>query len=78
MQMAHHRRASNFLTDILLGGPVSVRTIHERSKVYRFSEHQLDRAKRKLGVVAFKEPGTLNGGWYWALPEHRLEHKRVA
>jgi hypothetical protein len=61
--MAQQRTVCDFLINILCNGAVRVKVIHERNKVYGFSESQLDRAKRKLRVVAFKEPGTLNGGW---------------
>jgi hypothetical protein len=33
------------------------------------SRHQLDRAKKKIGAVAFKETGTVDGQWLWCLPE---------
>jgi hypothetical protein len=57
--------------DVMLGDqPASKKTIARRAAVHGFSEDQLDRAKRKLGIVAFKQRGTMTGGWYWALPQH--------
>ena len=34
-----------------------------------FTERQLKTAKRKLGIMSFKEPGVMNGPWYWQRPE---------
>jgi DNA polymerase len=59
-----------FLLDILAGGPVLKSVIEERGSVRGFSIDQLDRAKKKMGVVAFKENGQLSGRWFWALPQH--------
>jgi hypothetical protein len=28
------------------------------------------RAKYKLEIVAFREKGKFDGGWFWALPQH--------
>jgi hypothetical protein len=58
-----------FLQDILLNGPVLAATVEERGKARGFSKDQLDRAKRKLEIVAFKE-SKMDGRWFWALPQH--------
>src|SRR5262249_44026093 len=47
--------AVTFLRDVLSGGPVLVKTIEERATVRGFSKDQLDRAKKKMGVLSFKE-----------------------
>jgi hypothetical protein len=61
---------SNFLLDILMNGPVPTKLIEERAAARKFSKDQLDRAKKKIGIVSFKEPGKFDGQWLWALPEH--------
>jgi hypothetical protein len=59
-----------FLSDILANGPVPVAIIEEHGAVRGFSKDQLFRARQKMGAVRFKEKGTLEGGWFWALAEH--------
>jgi hypothetical protein len=61
--------AVTFLLDVLANGPVPVKTIEERAAVRGFSKDQLDRAKKKMGVVSFKEK-VLQGRSFWALPQH--------
>jgi hypothetical protein len=46
-------------------GPLPVKTIEERAVVRGFSKDQLDRAKKKMGVVSFKEK-VLQGRSFWA------------
>jgi putative DNA primase/helicase len=58
-----------FLCDILASGPAPATRIEERGAAHGFSRDQLHRAKRKMGVVAFKETGTEHGAWMWALPQ---------
>ena len=58
-----------FLQTILTNGPVTVRIIEQRAAECGFSKDQLDRAKRKIGVKTFKETGTIEGQWFWCLPE---------
>jgi hypothetical protein len=63
--------ATTFLMDLLADGPRSVKYIEERAAGRRgLSERQLARAKTKMGVVAFKEKGKVDGAWFWALPQH--------
>jgi hypothetical protein len=59
-----------FLFTILANGPVAVKLIEERASAHGFSKHQLDRAKRKIGIGTFREKGKFDGGWFWALPQH--------
>ena len=59
-----------FLMNILADGPVAIKTIEDKALERRFSRDQLHRAKRKMNIVAFKEEGTLEGRWFWALPQH--------
>jgi hypothetical protein len=55
-----------FLLQILAGGPVTAQTIEKRGTEEGFSKQQLDRAKKKLGIIAAKV--SLKGGWEWRLP----------
>jgi DNA polymerase bacteriophage-type len=59
-----------FLMNTLANGPALIATIEEQGAALGFSKDQLDRAKRKMGVVAFKERGKFDGPWFWALPQH--------
>lgn len=61
---------TEFLIDILLMRPAPQQLIERRAVECGFSTDQLNRAKRKLGIVTFKERGTMSGKWYWARPEH--------
>jgi hypothetical protein len=47
-----------FLDLILCTRPVRKQRIEQRAVEFGFSLDQLNRAKRKLGVIAFKERGT--------------------
>jgi hypothetical protein len=59
-----------FLSDILISGPVLQQTIIERGAERGFSYKQLWRAKDSLGAEDFKEKGVQGGPSYWAFPEH--------
>ncbi len=61
--------ATVFLLDILANGPAPIKILEERAAVRGFSKDQLDRAKRKLRIVAFKEKDVKDGRWFWALPQ---------
>jgi hypothetical protein len=55
--------ATIFLMDLLANGPETVAYIEDRAKGRRgLSEMQLKRAKRKMGIVAFKEKKA-DGAW---------------
>jgi hypothetical protein len=43
--------------------------IDERAAVRGVSQDQLDRAKRKMSIIPFKEQ-KFGGGWFWCLPQH--------
>jgi hypothetical protein len=63
------REARAFLRTILAQGPRLHDEIVEEADQLGFTEKQLKTAKRKLGVKSFKQPGVMNGPWYWQLPE---------
>jgi DNA polymerase len=58
------------IMDVLANGPAPKKLIEERGAARGFSMQQLDRAKKKMGVVAFKEKGAFTGQWFWALAQH--------
>jgi hypothetical protein len=63
-------QAMLFLFDLLTNGPVLRKVIEEKATACGFGKDQLDRAKKKMGIMAFKEAGKLDGQWFWALPQH--------
>jgi putative DNA primase/helicase len=58
-----------FLMNTLANGPVLSAMIEEQGATRGFSKDQLERAKKKMGVVAFHEK-KVGGRWFWALPQH--------
>jgi hypothetical protein len=59
---------TTFLQTILTNGPTPKKVVEQRGAECGFSTDQLDRAKKKLGVKAFKETKK-DGQWFWCLPE---------
>jgi hypothetical protein len=59
-----------FLANLLAGGPMETKTIEDQASERGFSRDQLHRAKRKIGIVAFKQTGAIGGHWLWALAQH--------
>src|SRR5262249_51317184 len=57
-----------FLQNTLTKSPTPTRVVEQRAAECGFSKDQLDRAKRKIGVKAFKETKK-DGQWFWCLPE---------
>jgi len=66
---ANRGTAQDFLSAILANGPARVTLIVERGAERGFSRDQLHRAKRALGVKAFKPRGEKHAPWLWALPQ---------
>jgi hypothetical protein len=64
-----------FLMNLLANGPTAVKVIEDRATKHGFSIDQLRRAKRRMGVVVFKEEGTMEGSWFWALAQHASDKK---
>jgi putative DNA primase/helicase len=59
---------TDYLREALAGGPVMASTIYTEGEARGFGSDALKRAKTKLGVRSYKEPGRLTGPWYWELP----------
>lgn len=58
----------DFLREVLAGGPVMAAEIYSQGEIKGFGSDALKRAKTKLGVKSYKEPGKLTGPWYWEMP----------
>jgi hypothetical protein len=63
---------TEFLRNSLSQGPVPQREIEECGRARGFSVSQLDRAKKRGGIVAFKEK-IINGRWFWAFVQHTAQ-----
>ena len=63
--------ASEWLQEVLADGPVPAANIWEQAKKNRIADRTLKRAKREIGVKAYREGFGPGGEWIWALPEHR-------
>lgn len=63
--------AMGFLTELLAAGPVRTAEVISQARGQGFSERTLRRAKKKLGVVAYRSEH--KGPWEWALPEPEAE-----
>jgi hypothetical protein len=59
-----------FLLDMLAAGPVLRNTIVERGESRGFTKDQLRRARGNADILAIKEPGRVDGLWWWMKPEH--------
>ncbi len=61
-------QACEFLTTFLAGGPRPAADVMEGAEANAIGKPSLKRAKKKLGVIAEKEQGKLDGVWIWSLP----------
>jgi hypothetical protein len=59
----------NFITDVLVNGPVPTNTVLQRGAERGLTKKQIWYARERLKIVAFKELGK-NGCWFLALPNH--------
>jgi DNA polymerase len=59
-----------FLMNLLANGPMAKTTIEDKATERGFSIDQLKRAKHRMEIVAFKQTGTMEGQWFWALAQH--------
>jgi hypothetical protein len=62
------REARELLLDRLEDGPVKADDILDEAKQNGIAKNTLCRAKKELGVKSRKEPGKIDGGWFWELP----------
>jgi putative DNA primase/helicase len=64
------KEAEEFLRTRLASGPVHIDDVEEEAKANGISLNgALKRARKKLGVQAWKEKGKLDGRWFWELPK---------
>jgi hypothetical protein len=61
----------DFLSDILISGPVLQTTVVGRGAERGFNYKQLWRAKDALGIEDFRETGVQSGPSFWVFPEHK-------
>ena len=61
-------RVATWLAKVLADGPKSRWDIIDHANEERFSSRTVDRAKKRLNIIAFKSRGVC-GKWYWRLPE---------
>ena len=61
--------AKSFLSDLLSKGPMLVEEIEDAVKGNGYSSSTIKRAKQFLGIKSYKETGSLEGKWFWQLPE---------
>jgi hypothetical protein len=70
--------AVEFLNDVLADGPVAASQVKEEAEDAGISERTLWRAKKVLGVLAYREGesgGRGKGHWFWKLPVLDLADK---
>jgi putative DNA primase/helicase len=64
---------ADFLRDVLEAGPLPTKEIEAEAKDAGISWRTIKRAKKDLGVEAYREPsaeGAMRGGqWWWRLPK---------
>jgi 5S rRNA maturation endonuclease (ribonuclease M5) len=60
--------AKSFLSDLLSKGPLFVEEIEDAVKGNGYSPATIKRAKQSLGIESYKETGSLEGKWFWKLP----------
>jgi putative DNA primase/helicase len=60
--------AEDFLRERLAAGPVKAADIEEEARANLISKRTLERAKQRLGIIARKEHGKMDGAWFWELP----------
>jgi putative DNA primase/helicase len=63
---SQEKRAIEFLRGLLADGPVLAENVYSGAKKAGISEHTVQRAKPKLGIISRKR--NTNGPWEWMLP----------
>lgn len=61
--------AKSFLSDLLSKGPMLVEEIEDAVKGNGYSPATIKRAKQSFGIESYKETGSLDGKWFWKLPD---------
>jgi putative DNA primase/helicase len=66
-------KVQRFLRDLLADGkPVTVKEVEAAAAKHGFTTDQLRTARQRLGIVPFKEPGVMGGGWLWQLDQAEM------
>jgi hypothetical protein len=66
--------AKRFLSDLLMGGPMTKQEIEEAAEANKISGRTLRRAKDELGIIVKKDSGQ-GGAWRWHLPPEQTGEK---
>jgi hypothetical protein len=61
--------AEGFLREFLTGGSRASEEVERAGKEHGIAFRTLRRAAEVIDVKKFKEPGVLNGRWFWRLPD---------
>jgi hypothetical protein len=65
--------AKNFIRARLAEGPVLQKEIEAAAREIGIASRTLRRAKEAIGVVAWKEKGSLLGRWFWRMPPYEYD-----
>jgi hypothetical protein len=67
---AETQEIDKWLRDFLSNGPKKAKEVLEAGDGYGgYSKMQLHRSSKRIGVTPYKETGTIQGQWYWSLPD---------
>ena len=61
--------AATWLRDALAAGPLEAKYVYTQARQDGIHKRTLDRAKRDLGVIAYKVGFGADGSWRWKLPQ---------
>ncbi len=71
------REAEDFLREVLAGGPVLAVDVKAESRQVPIAFRTLNRAKEALGVVSYREKGSVKSKWYWKPPPEQAAGGRA-
>ena len=67
---SEQHKVQEWLREMLIDGKdVPAKEVEASAKMEGFSGKQIRTAGEKIGVIKWKETGTLQGDWFWRLPE---------
>jgi len=69
--------ASDFLTKSLADGPIEAKAVKSQAKVVGIAWRTVYRARRNLGIKAFRKGFGDAGSWFWSMPNtHRAPNSK--
>ena len=66
--------AAKWLRETLADGPLEAKTVYTQARQDGVAKRTLDRAKRGLRVIAYREGFGADGSWLWKLPQAPDRH----